>query len=149
MAMTPEQKEEFLLRKHAYKARRKEFDEEIARVSEIVANSEFAHEEKEASHCLDEILEARSNERDAINKKISELQDQLLQVSCTYEPLVEAAKQRRGNAFRALSAETNRQTSEVASRYPDLDGFAKYYLSKWKAPEGYIERFAQEREING
>lgn len=146
MAMTPEQKEESLLRKRAYKARCKEFETEIERVSDIVANGELAQEEREASHCFDKILESRNNERDAINKKISELQDQLLQVNCTYEPLIESAKQRRGNAFGALRTETNRQTSDVASRYPDLDGDAKYYFSKWEAPEGYIERFTQEQE---
>ena len=91
-------------------------------------------------------MEARNNERDAINKKISELQDQLLQVNCAYEPIIESARQRRGNAFLALRAEKDRKTSEVESKYPDMDGSARYYSSKWKAPEGYIERFAQEQK---
>ena len=146
MAMTQAQKEESLLRKRAYKARRKEFDDEIERVSDIVTNGELAQEEKEASHCFDKIMEARNNERDAINKKISELQDQLLQVNCAYEPIIESARQRRGNAFLALRAEKDRKTSEVESKYPDMDGSARYYSSKWKAPEGYIERFAQEQK---
>ena len=146
MAMTPEQKEESLLRKHAYKARRKEFDDEIERVADIVANGELSKEEKEASHCFDKILEARNNERDAINKKISELQDQLLQVNCAYEPIIESARQRRGNAFWASRVEKDRKTSEVESKYPDLDDSARYHFSKWEAPEGYIERFTQEQE---
>ena len=46
MAMTQAQKEESLLRKRAYKARRKEFDDEIERVSDIVANGELSKEER-------------------------------------------------------------------------------------------------------
>jgi len=144
MALTLEQKavnrEASLLRQAAHRARKAERNAEIGKidVSALVAETEAA------SKATNDVIAARNNEEIAIRAKIAALQNELLQVKVKYETSIDVANSARVNAYEKLRSKESRLRNEIESRYPDLAGSAQHYINNWRAPQGYIERFASE-----